>query len=496
MSPCSAVAEIHPLRAAFERSVHGPMRPADVRPGDPIFARVRPAASRDEREQTTQVWRISPLGVELLKPPAVTGLGPGETFDLKLRIGTQASEFCGLEVASSSSEDGFEVIGARWRQPEVVPEQRGCPRWSCGAEYVPTGIARNPARYGDFVHFRIADISRTGMQLVTSLRNTFLIPGASLEGTCTFPPLGAAELTFRVVHTRIANFGGKAMLSLGVSYADPDARTLELIGQYLLEFGPAVSVQELVQSGFKVRSSSRAFDFGSVETDEEYEEVLELRRLAYVRARKAPDHARARDMGDALDDRSRSQILVAKYRGRVVGTVRLAFPRSEADALKHEEFVELPASLPPPQELVEVSKACTHPDFRGSDLFYALLKHAALRTIQSGRRYVLISCTDALLPLYSRVGLHELGVSYLHPSMRLRHHVMLGDVRQMVSGKGINPILWNAMGGEELWSFANLCGVLPESLCSNLRASAWRLFKPLAPLARRYAGALRARGQR
>jgi predicted GNAT family N-acyltransferase len=336
----------------------------------------------------------------------------------------------------------------------------------------------NSVCYDDRIHFRIADISRSGMQLLTSLRNKFLIPGVEFTGTCTFPTLGEAEISFQVVHVRVVQHGAKRCLAVGVTWSMVDPRTRELVGQYLLQFGPGASVQRLRETGFHVRSSSRALDFGAIRSEDEYREVLALRRLAYVHAGKAGPDARDEDMADALDARSR--ILVAKYRGRIVAAVRLLFPPAADARLKHEDYVALPRGTPQRDQIVELSKFCTHPEFRGSDLFYTLVKHCALTVLQSGRRFAVMSCTDELVAPYARVGFRKLGAAYVHPTMKLAHHLMMAEVASVVSGKHVNPVVWNLMGGWELWSFARLCGAVPESKPLAARVAMWRLFQPVA----------------
>jgi predicted GNAT family N-acyltransferase len=472
----AATGEVHP--------VHGPVLPADVRAGDPILAHVRPVGGAQKRV-ASRVWRISPFGVELVRPRELDAVEVGMPIDLTLRVGTSVSDFRALRVVSTASERGHDLVSLSWGQvsnPDPRGERRGTARWACEKEYAPTGIAPNAVRYEDFVYFRVVDISWSGMQLETSLRNKFLIPGVTLKATCTFPTQGQVRLELQVVHVRVVQRGQKRVLSVGARVASQGDGSEETIGQYLLQFGNGATVKELCAEGFRIPSSSGVLDFGSLRTPEEYGEVLRLRRLAYVHAKKLGEDTKDLDMADAFDARSR--ILVAKHRGRVVGTVRLMFPQSEADRLNHEDYMELPPRLPPREQMVEVFKACTHPGYRGSDLFYRLLMHAALTIIQSGRRYALMSATDSLAPLYERFGFRKLGTAYLHPSMKVEHHLMLVDAPRTVSGLGTNPIFWNLAGGWELWSFARSCGVVPGDFWSVARVRFLRLFRPVAQLAR------------
>jgi predicted GNAT family N-acyltransferase len=477
----ATAARVHPLGA--RDPIHGAISPADVRPGDPIFASVRSAGASGEGAEAS-VWRISPLGLDLVRTGPLAAAAPGDAVDVTLRLGTSATSFPALRVAAIRSDRGRELVALRWREraedePEPAPaEKRVAWRFACEGEWLPTGVTPSAARYDDQVHFRIVDISRSGMQLLTSLRNKFLIPGVEFTGTCTFPTIGQAEIAFRVVHVRVAQHGAKRYLAVGVTWSLTDPQARELVGQYLLQFGAVASVQRLRETGFHVRSSSRAFDFGAIRGEEEYREVLALRRLAYVAAGKTRSDARDEDMADALDARSR--ILVAKYRGRIVAAVRLLFPPAPDARLKHEDYVALPPGAPRRDQIVELSKFCTHPEFRGSDLFYTLVKHCALTVLQSGRRFALMSCTDELVGPYARVGFRKLGAAYVHPTMRLAHHLMTAEVASVVSGKHVNPVVWNLMGGWELWSFARLCGAVPDSRLLAARVAVWRLFQPVA----------------
>jgi hypothetical protein len=472
-----------PQRSATRASVHGSIHPADVRPGDPITARARLSSARERGELPVQVWRVSPLGVELVRSGVLADVRAGDRIDLGLRIGYDSTRFTALEISAVHEEHGRTLAAARWCDADEPRGDRARrrlgARWRCQPEYLPTGIAPGAVRYGDFVHFRVAEISRSGMQLLTSLRNKFLVPGTTLDATCAFPTLDQVKISFRVVQARVVEDGGKRSLLLGTTWEAQGTHAAETIGQYLLQFGPGASPDQLRAEGLRVRSTSRAFDFGSVSSEEEYAEVLALRRLAYVHAKKVAPDSPLENMGDEFDARSR--IVTARYRGRLVGSTRVVFAKTDGDRLKHDDYVQLPDWLPPRTQIIESSKTCTHPDFRGSDLFYSLLKQMAIVTLGAQRRWLLMSCTDSLRKLYKKLGCVDVGVTYVHPTMGIKHHVMLGDVLSMVVG-GMNPIAWNLAVGPDLWRYAKRCGVVPRSRWLELRIRLIQLLKPVALL--------------
>ncbi len=473
---------------AARAGVHGQIRPADVRPGDPILARARRAEARNGPEVDVQVWRVSPLGVELVRAPALGEVRPGTKLDLTLQIGRDLVAFRAVPIAGEHEERGRALLSARWADAEDWrgdrERRRIGARWRTAAEYRAAGIAPSPVGYDDWVHFRIVEISRTGMQLHTSLRNKYLVPGTTFRAACTFPTLPEVDVELRVVQARVVSEGEKDVLCVGVTWSTRSARAMDTIGQYVLRFAPGASPRRLRAEGFRVKSEARVFDIGSVRDEEDYREVLALRRAAYVAAGKASPDAPDEQMGDALDARSR--IVTARYNGRLVGSIRVTFPRTEADRLGHEEFCQLPRSFPARTEVVEMSRACTDPEFRGSDLFYAVTKQAALIAIQAKRRWILMSCTDELHALYRKLGLRDLGITCVHPATGKRVHVLLGDAVSMITG-GMNPIAWNVVIGPELYAYAKLCGVVPRRPWLDLRIRALRLLKPLAFWAQRQA---------
>ena len=177
--------------------VHSPFYPADVRQGDPITASLRVIPG--EKSTTMAVWRLSPFGIELVADPNVS-IPSGSEIDLTLTLGRQQSRFTGLVVTSRHRSKGRELIGIRWYQtPDAhesgAEERRSTSRWLCGSEFLPTGVAPNPARFNDFIHFRVRDLSSTGMQLVTSLRNKFIVPGMQILINLFFVPTNFSEKT-------------------------------------------------------------------------------------------------------------------------------------------------------------------------------------------------------------------------------------------------------------------------------------------------------------
>jgi predicted GNAT family N-acyltransferase len=225
-------------------------------------------------------------------------------------------------------------------------------------------------------------------------------------------------------------------------------------------------------------------DFGYVRTADEYRQVLELRKMAYSAAKKLPEGVAAEETADIFDTRSR--IMIGRYRGDVVATMRLMFHEPN-DVFEHEQYITLPPDFPPRGEIIEITRVCTHPAYRGSDLLLGLFKDALMTCVQSKRRYLLGSATKKLLPLYTNIGFKVTPLVYRHEALGGEEHfIFLGDMQSALAGEGVGPLVWNAIFAD-IWNFLDLRGYVDVNPVVSTRLAMYRLVRPLTQvLARRF----------
>ena len=470
-------------------AVHDPLSPAEIYSGQLITACLRNRGDKDFTRQLP-VYRLSPLGAELdVSSLPIDQIKVGCEIDLRLDIGKQKCDFFGIAVASVHDENGRRLIGVRWCQRQQVDSQdedrRKFTRWLCSDRFLPSGMAPNPARFNDFVYFTVTDISNRGMQLVTSLRNKFLIPGMVLEAGVSFPMVGQLTVHLRIINARIKSENGKDYLALGVQILSSSPEILETIGQYLMQFGPPLSVADLKASGLFVRSMESAVNFKFVKTAEEYKEILALRKLAYSMTGKFDASSDSENMGDFFD--SKSRILLAKHKDTVVGSLRITFQGPE-EQNEYDAFVTFPDAFPRRDEIAVLSRICTHPSYRGSDLFYGLMRQCVLTVLQSRRRYILGGCSESLLPLYKKVGFKPQNLYYQHAALNgVREQIIIADVHGILSGAGTSLAVWNEIYSD-LTSYISHLYEVPFDPAMNLRLA---LYRAASPVTRLFTGSYR-----
>jgi predicted GNAT family N-acyltransferase len=474
-------------KRVFENSslnpVHGPITPAEVREGDLVSARLISVDPRLKFSGELRVWRISPLGVELLCKENQS-LPKGLMVDLELQIGVQKTMLSGLVVEETSEDFGKKLLHIRLtpKQKERVEsiERRQSTRWICSEEFYPTAISSNPARFNDFVYFKLRDISSTGLKLHTSLRNKFIVAGMSFDCLVNFPMVSQIKMKLLIKSVRVELLHGKEVLSIGAEYDSADRIVVETVGQYLMQFGSVGSLDDLRNSGIQVNAVGDAVQFSYVRTKEEYDKVLGLRHQAYKDAGKLKDGAQVADMSDAYDARAR--IVIGKYKGEVVCSSRLIFNQFE-DTMEQEKFVKWPSHLPRRDEMVEIMRACTRPDFRKSDLLISMFKFIAVTVAQSKRKWIVICATDDMIPLYKKIGFTDLELNYLHTGLNdLKHNILLANVPDAMEGKTVDMFSWNIIWSD-VSGYLEQYGIINPDPLTTVRLHMYRLMGPVARFA-------------
>lgn len=458
-------------------AIHDSIFPADVRTQDRIVARIK-SREEDSNFRDLQVWKLSPLGVELVNDPANPN-EKGDKVDLEITIGGQRTYFEGLVVDLVKQNDSISLIGIRISdKPQYAiadGEKRRSVRWICSEDFYPTCVSPTPGRYNEYIYFSIRDISRDGFQLVCSLRNKYLIVGTQLNLTASFPMVGDLSLPVRVARIGIDTIQGKDRLVVGTEFVGLTQTAKNTIGQYLLQFTTAESLEDLRNAGFFPPAISRGTDYYFLKTEADYEQVLALRLLAHQDGNTVAEDLSPADMGDIFDTKSR--IIIGKYNGEIIASARVHFNVLEEE-MEHEQHISWPSELPRRDQIFELTRVCTHPKFRSNDLLASLLRFIAATCLQPQRPWVLVSSTDKLVPFYEKIGLADTGLRYDHPIFHGNQNVLLSNAYDILLGRSVHPIYWNALW-KDVYGYLVDSGVLTPEPMDRARI---RTYKALAPL--------------
>jgi hypothetical protein len=481
--------EIHEIsrRNAYQldfSDIHAIIDPADIRGHERILARIRKRGTEGPFEEI-RVWRLSPLGVELIADPKLGPFEKGDPIDLELIVSGQRTTFEGLVVDLVLSGENTKVLGVRLSKKigSSIPgvDRRVGERWICSDEFLPTSVAPTPGRFDDFMYFQVRDVSAEGLQLSCSLRNKFLIPGMKMSLTAVFPMAQVVQLEVEVVRVGISAFAGRDRLVVGTKFRSLGDHAKAVIGQYILQFSNVDTLADLRRAGLVPKSVSQGVDFYNLKSEEDYRAVLELRYLAHTADGNLKEGATSESLADINDARSR--IVVGKYKGRAVATARIRFNELD-EPLEHEEYIEWPKTLPRRDQIIEVSRVATHPDFRRNDLLAALFRYSYLNLVQRDRPWIVISCLDNMVPFYRKIGFVHTGLRHREPLWKDDKvlNIMIINTFELIVGRGVSPFYWNLMW-RDVAQYLSAESVIEPTGIDRARMVAYRAVGPFASIA-------------
>lgn len=469
-----------------DERIHGPYRPADVRSGERIRCELR--SESGQPGIVFEVWRLSPYGLELVANED-SFYAVGETVSIVLDMVGQRLTNRGVIVATDLMAGKRRLIALKLEKPAKLSEvkranTREMIRWKCHNLFFPTVVVQNKFRFNDKMMFRVVDIAAGGLGLLTSMRNKYAVVGALFDARVQVPSVGEFKVSVRVVHIDVVDKGGVSSQVLGVKFVQPSKKCMAVLGQYILQFGTNEKVTPspivLKEQGFSFYSIADAVDCDVVRSEDEYRQVLELRSFAFQGVAGLGVTMTPEDMSDEYD--SRARILVCRYRDKIIATLRLCF-HGPGDNFEEEQYIKFPDTFPPRHLVVEASRAATHPDFRGSDLYLNMMRYTVLVVLQSGRRWIVQSTYRQLVPLYENLGFKRLGIAWDNPKCPGEQlHLFLGDCQGLIEGSAGNLIVWNAVVPE-------IAHLIEENEHVNIGFVAKKrlaLYKALRPLYRIY----------
>ncbi len=449
---------------------HARLTPAEVRQSDRVSARIRDSL-KDSQYRPIRVWRLSPLGIELVRDQS----SPikGQQVDLVVVIDGNRSTFQGLVVDESVEADGFSLIFIRFlggddERKARDKDNRRAQRWLCSEEHYPQAIAAAPGKYGSFISFQIRNISKAGMLLFTSLDHAYLIPGMTLAMTISLPTVGAALIQSRIVRVRIGNDGVREILELGVENIDLTRKAKVLLGQYIVQFSEFEELDELIADGFIPNNVEHGLSFEYVKTAQEFRELLSFRAKIASDKGDISTHVHARD--------AKSRIVIGRLGGTPVIAARVGFPDT-AGSLEAEELHQWPDDFGRRDQAIEVSGVVIGTSHFRTEFFASLMRFVCTSCISEERTLVVVNIGPRYRRFLQKIGWSEFG-SVINTEV---DSVFISDAIRAIQGRDTNPIWWNYVWGG-VTKYLLEAGVLDPKGVDRWMISILRMFAPVTKI--------------
>lgn len=329
------------------------------------------------------------------------------------------------------------------------PQQSSAGPWfDCNRAALASGELRHPGYAQAAIPVRLRRVGRQKLELIATSSAEAMPCGALAHLELSLPDVGLVKTQVRVLRARPVSTcaSGMPRLRIEARVENPAPRLMAALGQYLLWHGHAarVSPQALRLAGLSFTHLDPCLQFGEARSSQQMAQVLSLRYRVFAEAQilKPNQHDEA-DLWDSRDDEA--SIMVAAYKGRVVGTCR-AYLCHAKSALEFDAWGAQSELLPPRAQLVEMSRAALEPAFRGTDIPAILFRRCVALAVRTGRRYMVLGTYKERLPYYRHFGFLPTGITFAYPGAPNDHgQVLMADLQTIWRGEQGGPLLWQRL---------------------------------------------------
>ncbi|MDV6235489.1 hypothetical protein CH379_007610 [Leptospira ellisii] len=229
----------------------------------------------------------------------------------------------------------------------------------------------------------------------------------------------------------------------------------------LIDIGPFA----LRKIGFNTANIKNIMTYRFVKSQQEYLEVLKLRKLAYSAVKKLDKEADLSDVSHWYDPNSR--IITAWHHDRLIGSANIFFANGEdvpfelQRHIKPEEFKKLPN----PKDMIEVVGLCMHHDYRKSDILMGIFERIFHVLITTNKSYIIAASDPYLWKIYESIGFEKTGIKYtLFKTRELVLDVIMVHRRVgTYGGLKLDPLRWNELY-RDMSTYLEGQGVLPKTM--------------------------------
>lgn len=411
-----------------------------------------------------------------------------------LAAGPNTITFDRASVVSVSEEENATDLRIRLfaaGDDSFAEDKRARVRWPVGEGYAPSLVCKHPLFPDQLLFFKVINLSVAGLLLESVETNVFVVPGMEVEGYLHLPGEKPTPLTIQVRRT-VKRMDRGAVIEVGARIASKPRGLARALGNYLAHFGNVSSLEDLASSGFEPVKVASAVSFSYVNDESGYRDALEVRKkfAAMEEGVRAASTLTLESMADEVDAKSR--IVNGYFRGKPVCTCRLSFHDGTGPLEAESSGLSIPEDLFDKSSVVEVTKSRIMPGYRGFGISTAMLRFIVISALRAGKETVILSAREKLVPLFADYGFSAHGSSFTNQDLRnIEHRLMYAHVRDVLEGKGVNPVTWNTVWSPVLRSVGEDIDCAPSSRSAALRVFAYKLLGPSSMMVKGFMDKLR-----
>lgn len=322
---------------------------------------------------------------------------------------------------------------------------RGSPMIELPARYQPQATSGDPLFSTGYLLYRIESFTSKGARLHTCGRGVPILPGFQIQLRILLPNVNEVTVSAQILKVKVDH--AEAGFILEVLFLDLNPDHEAAIGEHLLFSAPALSIKELKTSGFFLDSARKALRVSFCNSEADWMSVLNLRLQAYQGVGKFLEKKSALELQDRFDSYARQ--IIVKSGAKIVGAARIVFVEKNRDRSEHVALgIKVPDELFN-QSIVEASRGCTDPNYRGDDVFLMISQKVFETCLQTSHDVILTNCNPEMWPMYKKLGYQKLGVRFAGFG-RDDCELIAVYPKKILYGQASNLLYWGYLWGDSV----------------------------------------------
>lgn len=300
------------------------------------------------------------------------------------------------------------------------------------------GTIKDDSRYRHFSSFSAIEISKN--QLVLKLTR---------EMNLTIGQMIKIKILGVVLHVEVAAYDELNQLSVHVNFA---GRLRWEISHILLQ-NTQFTPKELLELGLSCRKIKGYLDYSFVQSEEEYQQVLMIRRQTYSEVNKMEHDRPLEKLKYFFDDYS--DILIVRHGGNIIGSAAIIYGDGKSKPFEVQQLMNDDSNnnemenIEFNSSMIEVAALCVLKDYRRTDIVHGIFENLCYQMIKNKKDYIIASSDEALAKTYKQIGFSDTGKSFTQPKYNdLYMHVLIVSKNAALQSKNVSFLHWWPIWGE------------------------------------------------
>ena len=296
-------------------------------------------------------------------------------------------------------------------------------------EYLIHGTIKDETRYRHYSSFFVIALSKNRLQLTLN-RKMELIPGEKVK----------IKIYGLLLSSEVAQYEqGATKLDLLIEFV---GRLRWQISNTLLQHTYATP-KKLVDLGLSCKKIKSYLDYSFATTEDEYREVLMLRRKTYSAVNKMEYDRPLEQLKYFFDNYS--DILIVRHRSNIIGSATIIYGNGKDKPFEVQQQLmnEGGASLEYNDSMIEVAALCVLKDYRKTDVMHGIFENLCYEMMKHKKDYIIASSDVFLAKTYKMIGFRDTGKTFIQPKYKDLHmHVLIVNKNAALKAIHIDFFRW------------------------------------------------------